>query len=110
MVIRMRQVQLPLEVMRDLLGIARVLYVAWSAQGVSAARLAELRSVGGELRAALKLGAKTEPGTLWHRAAWGRSRWRHRAPRSFDRQRRTHEHARRRARERLLSGTRQRRR
>ena len=73
MVLRLRQEQLPLEVMRDLVGIARALYVAWRSQGTSPARLAELRSVGRELRTALKLAAKTDPGTLGHCAAWDRA-------------------------------------
>ena len=73
MVVRLRQEQLPLELMRDLLGIARALYVAWSAQGESAARLSDLRSVGRELREALKLAARTDPGTLGHCAAWDRA-------------------------------------
>lgn len=73
MAIRMRQEQLPVEVLRDLLGIARALYAAWVEQRVSAARLAELRDVGRELRQALRLAAKTEPGTLGHCAAWDRA-------------------------------------
>jgi len=69
----MRQEQLPLEVLRDLLGIARALYVAWCAQGKSPAAIADLRDVGRELNQALKLAAKTEPGTLGHCAAWDRA-------------------------------------
>jgi hypothetical protein len=73
MALRMRQEQLPLEVMRDLLGVARALYVAWRAQGVSSTRLADLRAVGRDLAEALKLAARTDPGTLGHCAAWDKA-------------------------------------
>ena len=66
----MRQEPLPLDLVRDLLGIARALYVAWQEQGRTREELAELASIGRELRAALALASKALPGTLAHAAAW----------------------------------------
>ena len=63
----------PFEAVRDLLGILRALYAAAQAEGGSAARLAAIRRVGGELRAATDLALEHEPGTLGHGAAWRRA-------------------------------------
>jgi hypothetical protein len=66
--------RLPLETVRDLLGIARVLYrSAKSDPATPAERLAALEHIGKELRAAIDLARKCEPDTLGHRAAWSRA-------------------------------------
>jgi hypothetical protein len=65
---------LPIEIVRDLLGIARVLYrSAKSDPRTPPERLAALEHVGKEIRAALELARKSGPDTLGHRAAWARS-------------------------------------
>src|SRR5689334_19754103 len=61
--------KLPVETVRDLLGIARVMYRSARARGASAQQLAELAKIGDKLRTALDL-SKTTPGTLGHRSAW----------------------------------------
>jgi hypothetical protein len=63
--------QLPLEAVRDLLGIVRALYLAWQAEGRP--DLAELGLAGRELRDALDLARRTEPDTVGHRAAWSKA-------------------------------------
>lgn len=63
----------PFEAVRDLLGILRALYAAAQAEGGSAARLAAIRRIGAELRAATDLALEHEPGTLGHGAAWRRA-------------------------------------
>jgi hypothetical protein len=68
-----RDGQLPLESLRDLLGIARALYSAWKKERVGPIELEELAAVGRDLSAALQLARKTSPGTLGHRAAWSRA-------------------------------------
>lgn len=62
--------QLPLESLRDLLGIVRAMYAAWCEAGAGPIELDELLEVGKQLRTALDLASKTKPGTLGHRAAW----------------------------------------
>lgn len=68
-----RDGQLPLEALRDLIGICRGVYLAWKAQGMGPIELDELASIGRELRAALALAKKTEVNTVGHRAAWSRA-------------------------------------
>jgi hypothetical protein len=63
----------PFEAVRDLLGILRALYAAAKAEGSGAARLAIIRSIGRQLRAATDLALESEPGTLGHAAAWQRA-------------------------------------
>lgn len=64
--------QLPLEALRDLLGLVRSLFAAWKpSQGPI--ELEELRDIGKELAAALKLAKSTQPNTIGHRAAWSRA-------------------------------------
>jgi len=64
--------QLPLEALRDLLGLVRSLFAAWKpAQGPI--ELEELRDIGHELAAAYELAHKTPPNTIGHRAAWSRA-------------------------------------
>lgn len=60
--------QLPLEAVRDLIGIARAMYLAAKRDGASA-RAAELAEIGKRLKHALDLGM-TDPRSLGHRAAW----------------------------------------
>lgn len=66
---------LPLETVRDLLGIVRALYRAERGHTpVGAKRLRELEAIGRELRTALEMARKTpDPDTLGHRAAWNRA-------------------------------------
>ncbi|HWA76447.1 MAG TPA: hypothetical protein VG937_29115 [Polyangiaceae bacterium] len=68
-----RDGQLPLESLRDLIGVARALYAAWKKERVGPIELEELAAVGRDLSAALQLARKTSPGTLGHRAAWSRA-------------------------------------
>ena len=67
-----RDAQLPLEALRDLVGIVRALFAAWTKARVGPLELEELLHIGRELRAALNLASKTQPGTVGHRAAWSR--------------------------------------
>ncbi|MFZ5894740.1 MAG: hypothetical protein ACOY0T_26995 [Myxococcota bacterium] len=68
-----RDAPLPIEALRDLLGIVRALFAAWTRAKAGPIELEELAHIGRELRAALDLARKTEPGTLGHRAAWSRA-------------------------------------
>jgi hypothetical protein len=59
---------------RDLLGIARALHRAWSAEGAGAAeRVRKLERIGRDLRTALDMGKKHERGTLGHASAFNRA-------------------------------------
>ena len=62
--------KLPLEAVRDLLGICRALYAAKKREGAPRPVLAELAAIGEKLKQALTLAHKTEPETVGHRAAW----------------------------------------
>jgi hypothetical protein len=62
--------RLPIEAVRDLLGICRALYAAKKREGAPLPLLDELAVVGEKLKQALELGQKTQPDTLGHRAAW----------------------------------------
>lgn len=62
--------QLPLEAVRDLVGIARALYAARKREFASRTSLEELAVIGKELMNALRLAQKSGPDTLAHRAAW----------------------------------------
>lgn len=63
--------QLPLEAVRDLLGVCRGLYRAWSEHRPATENaLGELRAIGQDLRAALDLASRTKPDSVGHRAAW----------------------------------------
>lgn len=69
-----RRDPLPLEAVRDLLGITRALYAAWKRDGgISKPDLDELEAIGKKLREALALARKTEPETVGHRAAWDKA-------------------------------------
>ena len=61
--------QLPKETIRDLLGIARALFVVRDNQRAPQVELERIREVGAWLVEALEL-ARTRPDTLGHRAAW----------------------------------------
>jgi len=62
---------LPVEVVRDLLGIARALYAAFAKQGgASDAQLLRLRGIGYQLNLALEKAEQGKAGTLANRSAW----------------------------------------
>jgi hypothetical protein len=62
---------LPVEVVRDLLGIARAMYAAFSRMGPEySTHLERLRGVGYQLQLALEKAAQGGPGTFAHRSAW----------------------------------------
>jgi hypothetical protein len=66
--------QLPVEAIRDLLGICRALYAVWREhRPATENELGELRGIGQDLRAALELAKKSKPDTVGHRAAWGKA-------------------------------------
>jgi hypothetical protein len=65
-----RRDALPVEAVRDLLGIARVMYAARKREGVMGPALEELAEVGKKLKVALDLARRTDPDTVGHRAAW----------------------------------------
>jgi hypothetical protein len=65
---------LPIENVRDLLGIVRALYLAWGKDGPEvAARRRELVAIGLDLRKAIELAEKGGPGSLGNSAAWDRA-------------------------------------
>lgn len=64
--------QLPKDTVRDLLGIARALYVVRDNQGALPNELDRIREVSAWLVDALEL-ARTAPDTLGHRAAWAKA-------------------------------------
>jgi len=69
----LRDEPFPFEAVRDLLGIVRALYASEKTQHAGARRLAALRRVGQDLRAAVDLALEYEPLTLGHAAAWHRA-------------------------------------
>ncbi|MFZ5896865.1 MAG: hypothetical protein ACOY0T_37760 [Myxococcota bacterium] len=68
-----RDAELPIECLRDLLGIVRALFAAWTQAKAGPIELEQLAHAGRELRAAYQLAKKSQPGTLGHRAAWSRA-------------------------------------
>ena len=64
--------QLPRDTVRDLLGIARALYVVRDNQGAPHSELDRIREVSAWLIDALEL-SRTAPDTLGHRAAWAKA-------------------------------------
>ena len=60
----------PAEVVRDLIGIARLLYRTWRAANPADTRLPELVAIGKDLRTAAIMASATQPGTRRHRQAW----------------------------------------
>lgn len=69
----MRTEPLPLEAVRDLLGICRALFAARKREHAPKAELEELREIGSALVKALELARRTEPNTVGHRSAWDRA-------------------------------------
>jgi hypothetical protein len=61
---------LPLEAVRDLIGICRALFAARKREFAPKLELDELAEIGAKLKRALDLGRKTEPDTVGHRSAW----------------------------------------
>jgi hypothetical protein len=61
----------PAETVRDLIGIARLLYRTWSAASTRDTRLPELVAIGKDLQQALKMASDHKPGTRPYREAWG---------------------------------------
>jgi hypothetical protein len=70
LVLRTRETPFPLETARDLLGIARALYVAWKEQGRPTA---ELEQIGKDLRAAIALARKSPVPSVGNSAAWAKA-------------------------------------
>jgi hypothetical protein len=68
-----RDKQVPLEALRDLIGVCRALFAAWKASGQGPIELQELEAIGRDLAAAFDLARKTKPNTLGHRAAWSKA-------------------------------------
>jgi hypothetical protein len=68
-----RQGPLPLEAVRDLIGICRALFAARKLEHAPKTELDELAEIGANLKRALELGRKTEPNTVGHRAAWDKA-------------------------------------
>jgi hypothetical protein len=62
--------QFPTQTVRDLIGIARLLYRTWRAANPGDTRLPELVAIGKDLRAAVTMAAASKPGTRRHRDAW----------------------------------------
>lgn len=62
----------PIETLRDLLGIARAVYVEW-APSAGPIELDELRSLGAELRVAYQRVLRARPGTAASAAAWSQA-------------------------------------
>jgi hypothetical protein len=66
---------LPLETVRDLLGVARALYrsaASAAAHGGDRRPVEALAEIGEDLRAALALARQAGPDTMGHRSAWAR--------------------------------------
>jgi hypothetical protein len=61
----------PTQTVRDLVGIARLLYRTWKAHAVGGdKRLPELVAVGKDLQTALRMANGSKPGTRQHNEAW----------------------------------------
>ena len=60
----------PTQTVRDLIGIARLLYRTWRAANAGDTRLPELVAIGKDLRAACTMASASKPGTIRHRQAW----------------------------------------
>jgi hypothetical protein len=60
----------PSETVRDLIGIARLLYRTWRAANPGDRRLPELVAIGKDLRTAATIASASKPGTRRHRQAW----------------------------------------
>lgn len=60
----------PAQTVRDLIGIARLLYRTWHGANPGDARLPELVAIGKDLQTSLTIAAATKPGTRRYRQAW----------------------------------------
>jgi len=60
----------PAQTVRDLIGIARLLYRTWRGANAGDTRLPELVAIGKDLSASLTMAAASKPGTRRHREAW----------------------------------------
>ncbi len=60
----------PAQTVRDLIGIARLLYRTWHSANPGDGRLPELVAIGKDLQTSLTIAAATKPGTRRHRQAW----------------------------------------
>jgi hypothetical protein len=60
----------PAQTVRDLIGIARLLYRTWHGANQNDQRLPELVAIGKDLQTSLTLAAATQPGTRRQRQAW----------------------------------------
>jgi hypothetical protein len=68
-----RPERFPFEEVRDLIGLARSIYLAAKAQGAGRLQLRRIESVGRELLDAYELALTSTPGTIGMRAAWVRA-------------------------------------
>jgi len=62
----------PADLVRDVLGVARALYLEWSPYA-GPIEMDELLSVGSDLREAYQRLLRAKPGTAAHRAAWAQA-------------------------------------
>lgn len=60
----------PTQTVRDLIGIARLLYRTWRDANTGDTRLPELVAIGKDLQTSLTIAAASRPGTRRHREAW----------------------------------------
>jgi len=60
----------PVQTVRDLIGIARLLYRTWRAANTGDPRLPTLVAIGKDLRTSLTIANVSEPGTRRHKQAW----------------------------------------
>jgi hypothetical protein len=60
----------PTQTVRDLIGIARLLFRTWRAANPGDTRLPELVAIGKDLRAAATMASASKPGTRRYRQAW----------------------------------------
>lgn len=61
----------PAQTVRELIGIARLLYWTWRKANAGDTRLPELVAIGKDLQASLTIASASKPGTRRHRQAWG---------------------------------------
>jgi hypothetical protein len=62
--------QFPAQTVRDLIGIARLLYRTWHSANPGDTRLPELVAIGKDLQGSLTIAAGSKVGTRRHRQAW----------------------------------------
>ena len=60
----------PSQTVRDLIGIARLLYRTWRAANPGDSRLPELVAIGKDLQASITIASASKPGTRRYRQAW----------------------------------------